>query len=144
MSSVRPCFLKMPPRWPTSATEVSQLPRWPTASLRVSCAETVALNGASASVNAIAARSMDLFMSLFSPDFYELYCIRPCSLRAGAYRFLHPMQRRILSLSACGTCPSIDVRAGGFHHGRPFRNFSLDISRELRRCVADDVDAKLF
>src|SRR3954466_1682421 len=38
ISRLRPCFLNTPRRWPTSATEVSQLPRWPTASFNVSCA----------------------------------------------------------------------------------------------------------
>src|SRR5215831_19134741 len=38
ISSSRPCFLKMPPRWPTSAMVVSQLPRCPAATLSLSCA----------------------------------------------------------------------------------------------------------
>src|SRR4029079_2691058 len=48
MSSVSPCFLKMPARWPTSDTEVSQLPRWPIVSLSVSCAAALVASNAAA------------------------------------------------------------------------------------------------
>src|SRR6266403_1761955 len=37
MSRSRPCRLKMPPRWPSSATPASQAPRWEMATFRVSC-----------------------------------------------------------------------------------------------------------
>ena len=48
ISSTRPCFLKMPARWPTSEIDVSQLPRWPAAIFSVSCAcAATAANAAS-------------------------------------------------------------------------------------------------
>src|SRR5262245_9105126 len=47
-SSVRPCFLKIPPRWPTSDMPVSHRPRCPTASFSVSWADTEPIIAASA------------------------------------------------------------------------------------------------
>src|SRR6188472_2986994 len=64
MSSVSPCFLKMPARWPTSDTEVSQLPRWPIASLTVSCADAAPPSSANAS-----AQAMVLAFIVLPPDF---------------------------------------------------------------------------
>src|SRR5438477_8145546 len=65
MSSVRPCFLKMPARWPISETDVSQLPRWPTASLTVSSADALPPNKArpSAAARAVLIRSSQCFFS---------------------------------------------------------------------------------
>jgi len=40
-SRVSPCFLKMPARWPTSATDDAQFPLCPTASFRLSCAPAI-------------------------------------------------------------------------------------------------------
>src|SRR5438552_11578081 len=50
ISSVSPCFLKMPARCPSSAIVVSQLPRWPAATLSVSsaCAGSVAAKATAA------------------------------------------------------------------------------------------------
>src|SRR5262249_4845604 len=42
ISSVRPCFLKMPAFCPSSGAAFSQLPRWPIASLRVPSADAEA------------------------------------------------------------------------------------------------------
>src|ERR1044072_5193541 len=53
MSRVSPCFLKMPARWPTSDTEVSQLPRWPIASFTASCADAAPPSSANASAQAM-------------------------------------------------------------------------------------------
>src|ERR1044072_8168463 len=53
MSSTSPCFLKMPARWPTSDTDVSQLPRWPIASFTVSCADAAPPSSANASAQAM-------------------------------------------------------------------------------------------
>src|SRR5215470_6521591 len=39
MSSVTPCCLNIPARWPSSTTEVSHRPRWPTAIRNVSSAD---------------------------------------------------------------------------------------------------------
>src|SRR5436309_3797704 len=65
MSSVSPCFLKMPARWPISETEVSQLPRWPTASLTVSSADAPPPSSAtpSAAASAVLIRSSQYFLS---------------------------------------------------------------------------------
>src|SRR6187397_2652783 len=64
MSSVSPCLLKMPARWPTSDTDVSQLPRWPIASLTVSCADAAPPSSANAS-----AQAMVLAFIVLPPDF---------------------------------------------------------------------------
>src|ERR1044072_4825040 len=64
MSSTSPCFLKMPARWPTSDTDVSQLPRWPIASFTVSCADAAPPSSANAS-----AQAMVLAFIVLPPDF---------------------------------------------------------------------------
>src|SRR5687767_8342129 len=67
MSSSSPCFLKMPARFPSSGTEVSQFPRCPTASFTVSWAAAGRLPKAIAeAVAAASIRICRLFMILLS------------------------------------------------------------------------------
>src|ERR1700738_599564 len=65
---MRPCFLKMPARWPISETDVSQLPRWPTASFTVSSAAAKLAEPSSAS--APSAPAMAFALIEFPPGYY--------------------------------------------------------------------------
>src|SRR3954471_21558240 len=66
MSRVRPCFLKMPARWPISDTDVSQLPRWPTASLTVSSADAALAKSKAAASTAAKAAFIVILPGIFS------------------------------------------------------------------------------
>ena len=59
ISSTRPCFLKMPARWPTSEIDVSQLPRWPAAILSVSWANAASCASANRKGRQRGAKSHD-------------------------------------------------------------------------------------
>src|SRR5258706_849436 len=103
ISRLSPCFLKIPPRWPISAIDVSQLPRWPAATLSVSSARA-----GSAVANATAARVTQRWLNMLI-DSSSNYSSIPSIvlLTSGCRRIIRPAisgsgrRLRLLRLVRC-------------------------------------------
>src|ERR1043165_52979 len=93
MSSVSPCFLKMPARWPTSDTDVSQLPRCPIASFMVSCADAALPSSANASAQAMVLAFIVLPPRFCFYDAVQATRSRACSLPPPSVRQLTDLDR---------------------------------------------------
>src|ERR1041384_5046700 len=125
MSSVSPCFLKMPARWPTSDTDVSQLPRWPIASLTVSCADAASPSSANASAQAMVFAFITLppgilyFDAVSGHAFARL--LAPAAERTpvdglGYYTFVGAYRRMRHAIRGADRRAAALHRARGFHH----------------------------
>ena len=130
--------MKMPPRWPTSATDVSQL----------AALTGGELEGFLCKYGTIESRECDCecesgkYLCVFHVAILSRFCLD--FLNYIAFEFAVGPAFLVNSLALSGSqamdnlaarraSPSIHLRAGGFHHGRPFRDFGLDIGREFRR-----------
>src|SRR5436305_1655402 len=65
------------------------------------------------------------------------------SRRSSILETKHRLERRRSSSAEIVAGRSVEPRAGGFHHRRPFGDFGFDVGLELLRRAADDVDAEI-